>query len=169
MLSPRAKPPMPGGPKVQQVEPYVAEARILGLPPGRYRIAVEGAKGPAATPVEVEITPGGVLAELSTRGGILGLDERVTLFENGVVEVRSNRPERHSMAFSDPRTFAEARALLSKLPAIEPKVASPGADLFKYALRWRAPEGWREVQADDGNARGELRTALDAVRALNQP
>ena len=169
LLSPRAKPPMPGGPKVQQVEPYVAEARILGLPPGRYRIAVEGTKGAAATPVEVEITPGGVLAELSTRGGILGLDERVTLFENGVVEVRSNRPERHSMAFSDPRTFAEARALLSKLPAIEPKVASPGADLFKYALRWRAPEGWREVQADDGNARGELRTALDAVRALKQP
>jgi hypothetical protein len=169
VLSPRAKPPMPGGVSVQQVDPYVAEARILGLPPGRYRIAVEGAQGPAATPVEVEITPGGVLAELTTRGGILGLDERVTLFENGVVEVRSNRPERHSMAFNAPRPFAEARALLSRLPAIAPTVASPGADLFKYALRWRAPEGWREVQADDGNARGELRAAIDAVRALTQP
>jgi len=169
VLSPRAKPPMPSVNAVQRLEPYVAEARILGLPPGRYRISVEGAKGAAATPVEVEITPGGVLAELTTRGGILGLDERVTLYDNGVVEVRSNRPDRKTMEFSDPRPFAQARALLSKLPAITPPVASPGADLFKYALRWRAPEGWREVQADDGNARGELRAAIDAVRALTHP
>jgi hypothetical protein len=169
LLSPRAKPPMPGGPSVQQVEPYVAEASILGLPPGRYLIAVEGVKGPAAAPVPVEITPGGVLAELTTRGGFAGIDERVTLFANGVVEARSNRPERQRMGFAAPRPFAEARALLSRLPAIAPPVPSPGADRFQFTLRWRAPEGWREVQADEGNARGELKAAIEAVRALGLP
>jgi hypothetical protein len=169
LLSPRAKPPMPGGPNVQKIEPYVAEARILGLPPGRYQITVEGAEPAAAAPIAFEITPGGVLAELTTSGGILGLVERVTLFENGVVEVRSNRPERLSMAYSAPRGFAEARAQLSRLPAIAPSIRTPGADLIQFHMRWRAPEGWREVAADEGNARGELSAAIAAVRSLGHP
>lgn len=169
LLSPRARPPMPGGLAEQKAEPYVAEAQIRGLPPGRYQVAVEGAQGAAATPLAFEITPGGVLAELTTSGGILGLSERVTLFHNGVVEARSNRPERLRMAFGAPRAFAEARALLSRLPAISPPARTAGADLIQFQLRWRAGEGWREVAADEVSARGELGGAIAAVRSLGQP
>jgi hypothetical protein len=168
-LTPRARPPMPGGLVLQQVEPYVAEARIHGLPPGTYQLVVEGDEGPAGPPLPFEVRPGGVLAELRTTGGILGLDETVTLYANGVVQVVRNKPELDDMSFAPPRAFANARTELSRLPALSPGAASPGSDLMRYELRWRAPEGWREISADDGSARGEVRRAIDAVRALVQP
>jgi hypothetical protein len=73
------------------------------------------------------------------------------------------------MAYAPPRAFAEARAQLSRLAPLSPGAASPGSDLFRYELRWRRPEGWRELVADDGSARGEVRRAVEAVRALAQP
>jgi len=154
---------------LQQIEPYVAEARVHGLPPGTYQLVVEGAEGPAGPPLPFEVRPGGVLATLRTRGGILGLDETVTLYANGVVHVVRNKPELDDMSFAPPRAFASARTELSRLPALSPGAASPGSDLMRYELRWRAPEGWRELVADDGSARGEVRRAIDAVRALAQP
>ena len=73
------------------------------------------------------------------------------------------------MAFAAPRAFAEARAALLRLPPLSPGAQSPGSDLMRYELRWRTTQGWRELEADDGSARGELRAAVDAVRALAQP
>lgn len=169
LITPRARPPMPGGLVVQQIEPYVAEARIVGLPPGTWKVQVKGRDGPAGAPLPVEVTPGGVLAVLHTTGGFLGLDQTLTLYENGVVEIDRNRPERHGMSFAPPRAFATARMLLSRLAPVSPGVSATGSDMLQYVLRWRRPEGWHEILADDGTLRGELRTTIEALGTLVQP
>lgn len=166
VVTPYARPPLPPGLTLQQIEPYAAEARVFGLPPGEHRVYVKGAGGLLPNPSLVSVSPGGMLARLRTRGGILGLDETLTLYENGVVQVESSRAQRERLAFAPPRAFAEARAWLSRLPPLEPPASVGGADFFDYTLTWRVSGEWRTLAADDGNARGELRQTLDAVRRL---
>ncbi len=168
-ITPHARPPLPTGRQIQQVEPYRAEARIHGLPPGEWRVVVLGRDGPAGPPVPVEVTPGGRLARLATRGGILGLEETITLYENGVFELSSNRTQRPRLAFAPPRAFAAIREKLSRLPGLSPGANSPGSDLQRYDLTWLVGEQWRNATADDGSARGELREAIDSIRALAHP
>lgn len=166
VIAPRAKPPMPGGLQVQKVEPWTAQATLRGLPPGEHRIQVRGSDGPVGPPLAVRVRAGGILASLAVQGGILGLDERVTLFQNGTVAVESNRPERESLRFAAPRAFATAAGLLSALPPLAPGPGPQGADLMRYRLTWRVADRWHEVSGDDGNVRGELRRAIDALLAV---
>lgn len=168
VISPRAKPPMPGGLQVQKTEPFTVEATLRGLPPGEHVIQVLGQEGPVEPPLVVLVRTGGILAMLSVQGGILGLDERITLFSNGTVAIESNRPERESLHFAPPRLFAAAGARLSSLPPIPPGPTSAGADFMRYELTWKQADRWHTLSGDDGNVRGELRRAIDAVIAVAQ-
>ena len=166
VISPRAKPPMPGGLQIQKVEPYTVEATLRGLPPGEHVIQVLGLDGPVKPPLVVLVRTGGIAAMLAVQGGILGLDERITLFENGTVAIESNRPERESLHYAAPRLHAAALAELSKLPPIPPGPTRAGADFMRYELTWKQGERWHTLAGDDGNVRGELRRAIDAVLAV---
>jgi hypothetical protein len=166
VITPRAKPPMPGGLQVQKTEPWTAQATLRGLPPGEHRIVVMGREGAVGAPLTVRVRTGGILAMLAYSGGILGLDERITLFQNGTVAIESNRPERESLHFAPPRAFTSAQGLLAALPALAPAPSSGGADFMEYDLTWRVAGRWHHVAGDDGNVRGELRRAIDAVIAV---
>lgn len=168
VISPRAKPPMPGGLQVQKIEPWTAQATLRGLPPGEHLIQVRGSDGPVGPPLAVRVRTGGILAMLAVQGGILGLDERITLFANGTVAVESNRPEREGLHFAPPRAFATAVSLLSALPPLTPGPTSKGADFMSYQLTWRVAERWHSAAGDDGNVRGELRRAIDAILSVAQ-
>ncbi|HVS17840.1 MAG TPA: hypothetical protein VMT18_04505 [Planctomycetota bacterium] len=168
VITPRAKPPMPGGLQVQKTEPFTVEATLRGLPPGEHMIQVQGQQGPAVEPLVVLVRTGGVLAMLGLSGGILGLDERITLFENGTIAIESNRPQRESLHFAAPRAFAAARTALSSLPPIPPGPGAVGSDFMHYELTWKSGERWHTLTGDDGNVRGELRRAIDAVAAVAQ-
>lgn len=167
LISPRAKPPMPGGLQQQKTEPWTAQATLRGLPPGEHLIQVLGSDGPVGAPLAVRVRSGGILATLEVQGGILGLDERLTLFQNGTIAVESNRPQRESLHFAPPRAFATAQGLLSALPPLSPGPTSPGSDFMQYELTWRVAERWHTVSGDDSNVRGELRRAIDAVLAAS--
>lgn len=167
LITPRAKPPMPGGLQVQRIEPWTAQATLRGLPPGEHRIQVMGDKGAVGAPLSVRVRTGGILAMLACSGGILGLEERITLFQNGTIAIESNRPERESLHFAPPRAFATAQGLLAALPALAPGPSSGGADFMRYDLTWRVAGRWHNVTGDDGNVRGELRRAIDALIAAS--
>jgi hypothetical protein len=166
VITPRARPPMPGGLTVEQIEPFTARALLRGLPPGEHFVEVHGEGGLAGPPLRVRVRPGGVLARLHVTGGILGLDETVTLFKNGVVGIEANRPERKSLSYAAPRPFADARRLVTALPPLGGVGVSPGSDLMTYELTWRVGEQWLSARGDDGNLSGEMRRAIEAVRAL---
>lgn len=168
VLTPRARPPLPPGVTIQQLEPFSVEARIHGLPPGEHRIAVQGSDGIVGEPRVVRVSAGGVLARLRTTGGILGLDETITLYENGTYGRESNRNQGPPFTFAAPRAFADVRGRLARLPGISPGALSTGSDLRTYELEWRVAGQWRRAEADDGNLGGELRDAVQAVRALAQ-
>lgn len=166
VIAPRAKPPMPGGLQQQKTEPWTAQATLRGLPPGEHLIQVMGSEGPVGPPLSVRVRTGGILAMLAVQGGILGLDERITLFANGTVAIESNRPERESLHFAPPRAFAAAQGLLAALPALPPGPTSEGADFRRYQLTWRVAERWHTLAGDDSNVRGDLRRAIDALLAV---
>lgn len=166
VITPRARPPMPGGLQVQRLEAWTAQATLRGLPPGEHRIQVMGSEGKVGAPLSVRVRTGGILAILSCSGGIAGLNERITLFQNGTIAIESNRTERESLHFAPPRAFATAQGLLAALPALAPGPPTPGSDFLRYELTWRVAGRWHDVTGDDGNVRGELRRAIDALIAV---
>ena len=164
VLTPHSEPPK--GPALQVLSPFQGVAAIIGLKPGVYRIRARG-RGPERAESEVTVLPAGLVVRLRTTGGIMGLDELITLYENGVAKRVANKPAEERMFHLHPDTL---RAVDERLPTLEGDDASPsrGADLFEHELGWWSDDEWHSIKLDsvsaNGTSAGELIALLRGLR-----
>lgn len=154
VLTPLSAPPPSNSVQVQVLERFETSAWIDGLRPGRYTVQVLGRGDEQVPPIAIEVLPARALLELATSGGIMGLDELVRVYRNGVVELNSKRrgPE-PSYVVLDAQDRALIDAAFAELPK-EPKSSrTPGAaDMFMHVLRWQCDGRELAWSFDDGSA-----------------
>lgn len=88
------------------------------------------------TPVGVIIPASGTLLVYHKSGGIMGLDDTLTVRLDGALTLQTRQPQARS-AQIDPAELQPLLALLARpeLAALQPSYQAMGADLFTYEIR----------------------------------
>lgn len=110
------------------------------------------------TPASADATTATVhkaLVQLREEGGLLGLNNRMTVYRNGCARLskRTGPTVRKCLTRDEFRTL---RGHLASLELGETETRPPGADFIKYTLthecrqvsRYTLPESWKPVVAD---------------------
>ena len=112
--------------------------------------------------------PNGVLIIYHKSGGIAGIDETMTVYEDGTIELtsRGGAPRR---AKASPEEIDRLRQVLGSddFARLEPSYPSVGADLITYTLIVPAGSGQRTIVTMDGAQRPPaLDRALELLEGL---
>jgi hypothetical protein len=167
-LTPRVLEPASGTLAPQVLQPFDETARVEGLVPGRYRVAVFGPDGgEGAAFRDLVVLPAGLVASFERVGGIAGIQQGISLHADGrVVSSDAESRSRSVLLASDAERAAIDRIVAGLPKAPARKARSLGSDLFAYAIVWTAENRLVRVERDDLNLEPELRVLIDALDTL---
>jgi hypothetical protein len=167
---PQTIPPDMPPPPADQRLPAPAAAPAPAEPTPTPAIPPAGTPAPAPAPAHAELP---VLATYARSGGILGLNETMTVYDNGRLELvlqRGREPARRVETQVDAAQLLALRRIFEdeEFHALEARyVNTRGADLITYTIRAHTPRGERRVVATDGmNLPRPLSAAIEEFEGL---
>jgi hypothetical protein len=164
MLLPRSRPP--DGVQAQVLEPFQGIAKIFDLAAGRYRLDVAGWERRGAPEIVFDVMPVGWILGVHITGGIMGLNQSIDVYEQGVVR-STGRDGTVTFVEITPESVQHICALLSALPSENTSThTAVAADLFNYTLTYSRGERSGSQSFDDISAQPPQRDLVAALRAL---
>jgi hypothetical protein len=140
------------------------------LPPGTGETGGAGGLGGAPAPAHAELP---VLVNYTRTGGIVGMNQALTVYDNGRLEVATWRGQEQLNRIEHQVDPAELLALRRIVEDGEfralggPYVNTRGADLMTHTLRVNTSQGPKQVEATDGiDWPPPLRAAIEELNRL---